>query len=166
MEAHNRHLLSHVNAEITRWTMIRDLLQSPDPPHGKWSMRSNFQFLLQFVQRKTKKTRTGSEEALYCSFCRKSRDAVARLISSPRDYPRAYICDECVAVCSAILEDDSRESGHPATAASSPDCSETIQREEVGNESGHTCKNQPHEAPGLEEDRGREQGVVTARPAS
>jgi ATP-dependent Clp protease ATP-binding subunit ClpX len=28
------------------------------------------------------------------------------LISSPSDYPRAYICDECIAVCNSILEDD------------------------------------------------------------
>ena len=52
------------------------------------------------------KNRTGSEEVLRCSFCHKSQDAVAKLISSPSDYPRAYICDECVAVCNSILEDD------------------------------------------------------------
>ena len=52
------------------------------------------------------KTRSGSEEVLRCSFCHKSQDAVAKLISSPSDYPRAYICDECVAVCNSILEDD------------------------------------------------------------
>src|SRR5579872_7122499 len=52
------------------------------------------------------KTRSGSEESLRCSFCHKSQDAVAKLISSPSDYPRAYICDECVAVCNSILEDD------------------------------------------------------------
>ena len=46
------------------------------------------------------------EETLRCSFCHKSQDAVAKLISSPSDYPRAYICDECVAVCNSILEDD------------------------------------------------------------
>jgi ATP-dependent Clp protease ATP-binding subunit ClpX len=56
------------------------------------------------------KTRTGSDEALRCSFCHKSQDAVAKLISSPSDYPRAYICDECVAVCNSILEDDRTES--------------------------------------------------------
>jgi ATP-dependent Clp protease ATP-binding subunit ClpX len=55
------------------------------------------------------KTRTGSEESLRCSFCHKSQDAVAKLISSPSDYPRAYICDECVAVCNSILEDDRSE---------------------------------------------------------
>ena len=31
---------------------------------------------------------------------------MAKLISSPSDYPRAYICDECIAVCASILEDD------------------------------------------------------------
>jgi ATP-dependent Clp protease ATP-binding subunit ClpX len=63
------------------------------------------------------KTRTGPEEALRCSFCHKSQDAVAKLISSPSDYPRAYICDECVAVCNSILEDDRGDSAHPATTA-------------------------------------------------
>jgi ATP-dependent Clp protease ATP-binding subunit ClpX len=52
------------------------------------------------------KTSRGLEESLRCSFCHKSQDAVAKLISSPSDYPRAYICDECVAVCNSILEDD------------------------------------------------------------
>ncbi|HEY6301596.1 MAG TPA: ATP-dependent Clp protease ATP-binding subunit ClpX [Terriglobales bacterium] len=60
------------------------------------------------------KTRSGSEEMLRCSFCHKSQDAVAKLISSPSDYPRAYICDECVAVCNSILEDD--RTATPATA--------------------------------------------------
>ena len=34
---------------------------------------------------------------------------VGKLISSPSDYPRAYICDECIAVCNSILEDDRSE---------------------------------------------------------
>jgi ATP-dependent Clp protease ATP-binding subunit ClpX len=55
------------------------------------------------------KTSRGPEESLRCSFCHKSQDAVAKLISSPSDYPRAYICDECVAVCNSILEDDKGE---------------------------------------------------------
>src|SRR6202034_1323493 len=62
------------------------------------------------------KTRTGPEEAARCSFCHKSQDAVAKLISSPSDYPRAYICDECVAVCNSILDDD-RSGEVPATTA-------------------------------------------------
>jgi ATP-dependent Clp protease ATP-binding subunit ClpX len=66
------------------------------------------------------KPRGGPEEALRCSFCHKSQDAVAKLISSPSDYPRAYICDECVAVCNSILEDDrggGADAAHPANAA-------------------------------------------------
>ena len=59
------------------------------------------------------KNRTGTDEILRCSFCHKSQDAVAKLISSPSDYPRAYICDECVAVCNSILEDD-RTAAAPA----------------------------------------------------
>ena len=55
------------------------------------------------------KTSKGSDDSLRCSFCHKSQDAVAKLISSPSDYPRAYICDECVAVCNSILEDDRGE---------------------------------------------------------
>ena len=61
------------------------------------------------------KTKSGSDEILRCSFCHKSQDAVAKLISSPSDYPRAYICDECVAVCNSILEDDRATT--PQTAA-------------------------------------------------
>ncbi|MFN7923510.1 MAG: ATP-dependent Clp protease ATP-binding subunit ClpX [Bryobacteraceae bacterium] len=53
--------------------------------------------------------RSGSDETLRCSFCHKSQDVVGKLISSPSDYPRAYICDECIAVCNSILEDDRTE---------------------------------------------------------
>ncbi len=53
--------------------------------------------------------RSGSDDTLRCSFCHKSQDVVGKLISSPSDYPRAYICDECIAVCNSILEDDRQE---------------------------------------------------------
>jgi len=66
------------------------------------------------------KTSRGAEESLRCSFCHKSQDAVAKLISSPSDYPRAYICDECVAVCNSILEDDKGEAQAGATRAQLP----------------------------------------------
>ena len=66
------------------------------------------------------KTRAGSDDALRCSFCHKSQDAVAKLISSPSDYPRAYICDECVAVCNSILEDDRGEARTSAAPAHLP----------------------------------------------
>jgi ATP-dependent Clp protease ATP-binding subunit ClpX len=66
------------------------------------------------------KTSRGPEESLRCSFCHKSQDAVAKLISSPSDYPRAYICDECVAVCNSILEDDKGDSQPGAAPAHLP----------------------------------------------
>ncbi|HVW10236.1 MAG TPA: ATP-dependent Clp protease ATP-binding subunit ClpX [Bryobacteraceae bacterium] len=58
--------------------------------------------------------RTGSDDTLRCSFCHKSQDVVGKLISSPSEYPRAYICDECIAVCNSILDDDKPE---PATTS-------------------------------------------------
>jgi len=66
------------------------------------------------------KTSRGSDESLRCSFCHKSQDAVAKLISSPSDYPRAYICDECVAVCNSILEDDRTDAAPGAAPAHLP----------------------------------------------
>jgi ATP-dependent Clp protease ATP-binding subunit ClpX len=53
--------------------------------------------------------RAVSEEILRCSFCQKPQDAVEKLISSPGEHPRAYICDECVAICNTILEEEQAE---------------------------------------------------------
>ena len=46
-----------------------------------------------------------SEKNIKCSFCGKSQDAVERIIAGPG----VFICDECIKVCSNILEDDSFE---------------------------------------------------------
>jgi len=53
--------------------------------------------------------RSGPDDSLRCSFCHKGQEVVGKLISTPSDYPKAYICDECVAVCNSILEDDKAE---------------------------------------------------------
>jgi hypothetical protein len=53
-----------------------------------------------------RRNRIASTDALLCSFCHKSQDVVAKLISSPSDYPRAYICDACIAICNSILADE------------------------------------------------------------
>jgi hypothetical protein len=50
-----------------------------------------------------------TEKPLACSFCHKSERTVGKLISSPSDYDRVYICDECVFVCASIIEDGSAE---------------------------------------------------------
>jgi ATP-dependent protease Clp ATPase subunit len=47
-------------------------------------------------------TDTGS---LRCSFCGKTQEESGNLISSPSDYPSAYICAECIEVCMTIIED-------------------------------------------------------------
>ena len=40
---------------------------------------------------------------LRCSFCKRSEDAVRKLIASHPSFRRVYICDECVAACNRIL---------------------------------------------------------------
>ena len=58
--------------------------------------------------------RTPSGGALRCSFCRKSQDIVNKLIATPGDYPKSYICDECVLICNAILDEDQASREQPA----------------------------------------------------
>ena len=43
------------------------------------------------------------DDSLRCSFCRRSQDAVGKLISSASNSPRVYICDECIAICTSLL---------------------------------------------------------------
>src|SRR5262250_1272540 len=46
-------------------------------------------------------------KTLYCSFCGKSQHEVAKLIVGP---PPVLICDECVDICTGVVEpDDDRE---------------------------------------------------------
>jgi ATP-dependent Clp protease ATP-binding subunit ClpX len=63
--------------------------------------------------------RPSNDEPLRCSFCQKPQDAVGKLISSRGDQPRAFICDECVAVCNSILEEE-RSEGLPTVQAKLP----------------------------------------------
>src|SRR3954469_24853586 len=48
---------------------------------------------------------TPGERNLCCSFCGKSGDIVSKLIKSPMEGPKTYICDECVQVCASFLPD-------------------------------------------------------------
>ncbi|MCR4907718.1 MAG: ATP-dependent Clp protease ATP-binding subunit ClpX [Lachnospiraceae bacterium] len=41
-----------------------------------------------------------------CSFCNKSQDQVRKLIAGPNG---AYICDECIAICADIIEEENEE---------------------------------------------------------
>ena len=42
---------------------------------------------------------------LRCSFCRKNNDQILKLVAGPR----VYICDECVAIASRMMENDSHD---------------------------------------------------------
>jgi len=81
--------------------------------------------------------RTGSDETLRCSFCHKAQDVVGKLISSPSEYPRAFICDECIAVCNSILEDDKAErSGAGLTKLPKPlELKEYLEQYVIGQDS-------------------------------
>jgi late competence protein required for DNA uptake (superfamily II DNA/RNA helicase) len=52
---------------------------------------------------------------LRCSFCRKTEDEVAKLVAGPR----VYICDECVALASRIMESDFGGPTHPLKSTAS-----------------------------------------------
>jgi ATP-dependent protease Clp ATPase subunit len=46
------------------------------------------------------------EEILRCSFCSRTQDQVDTLITNPAEScGRVYICNECVEVCNAVLEE-------------------------------------------------------------
>ncbi len=56
----------------------------------------------------------GIDEKLRCSFCNKTQDQVKKLISGPNGI---YICDQCVSICSDILDEEFEEDdddGNPA----------------------------------------------------
>ncbi|MFZ0212095.1 MAG: ATP-dependent Clp protease ATP-binding subunit ClpX [Candidatus Acidiferrales bacterium] len=57
--------------------------------------------------------RFNPDEALHCSFCHKTQEQVEKLISSPSEFPRSYICNECISVCQQILEEEKREQASP-----------------------------------------------------
>jgi ATP-dependent Clp protease ATP-binding subunit ClpX len=60
------------------------------------------------------------EDMLRCSFCHKSQEQVEKLISSPSETARSYICNECVRVCQQILDEEKREQVAPVAARRLP----------------------------------------------
>jgi len=55
------------------------------------------------------------DEILRCSFCSKTQDKVDTLIANPAEGSmRVYICNECVEVCNAVLDDHGKQK--PASA--------------------------------------------------
>jgi hypothetical protein len=62
---------------------------------------------------------TESEENPCCSWCHLPKDRVAFLVASPTDYPRVYICDECIEVCHSVLSKRRSESQKTLRSATS-----------------------------------------------
>ena len=77
------------------------------------------------------------DESLRCSFCHKSQDQVEKLISSPSEYPRAYICNECVTVCQQILEEEKRDQTSQANRRlpRPPEVKDFLEQYVIGQES-------------------------------
>jgi ATP-dependent Clp protease ATP-binding subunit ClpX len=49
-------------------------------------------------------------EIIRCSFCSKTQDQVDTLIANPSERSmRTYICNECVEVCNAVLDEYQKE---------------------------------------------------------
>jgi len=46
-----------------------------------------------------------SNENLFCSFCGKNQKEVTKLIAGPA----VYICDECIQLCSEIIEEENEQ---------------------------------------------------------
>jgi ATP-dependent Clp protease ATP-binding subunit ClpX len=73
-----------------------------------------------------------SDKHLRCSFCGKSKDSVRKFISGPS----VYICNECVALCNEILEEEEDRSAAESTVPSlAPrEIKETLDQYVIGQE--------------------------------
>jgi ATP-dependent Clp protease ATP-binding subunit ClpX len=54
----------------------------------------------------SKVSSSDSKSTLYCSFCGKSQHDVRKLIAGPT----VFICDECIALCKDIIQEDKKSS--------------------------------------------------------
>jgi len=70
-------------------------------------------------------SRSGGVGSQRCSFCRRGQDEVTRLIAGP---DQVYICDECVALCKEILDEEPQESSGELVLESIPSPKEIFQR--------------------------------------
>ena len=53
--------------------------------------------------------KTDDKKPARCSFCNKREDQVRRMIAGPD----AYICNECVELCTGLLDEDDFEEDYP-----------------------------------------------------
>ena len=52
-----------------------------------------------------KNKKGGDDKILHCSFCGKNQHEVKKLIAGPS----VFVCDECVALCNDIIEEEQKE---------------------------------------------------------
>jgi len=91
------------------WALCKRPPQKPALPNEVRNARSatfGLAYADTDAMTRERRAKRGNTDILRCSFCRKSQSSVRKLISSPSDDPRAFICDECVAVCASIIADD------------------------------------------------------------
>jgi len=69
--------------------------------------------------------RSGGAGIQRCSFCRRSQDEVNRLIAGP---DQVFICDECVALCKEILDEEPQESSSELVLETIPSPKEIFER--------------------------------------
>lgn len=86
------------------------------------------------MSRFSRQVQETSNTSLRCAFCHKAQDVVGKLISNPSDYPRAYICDECIAVCSQIVLDDNSAYSDALLAEFLSAAEEWLTREDEGQD--------------------------------
>lgn len=63
------------------------------------------------------RTRNSGRDPYACSFCGRGQDEVQRLIAGPGN---VFICDECVALCSAIIAEESDQKAPNARRSTPP----------------------------------------------
>jgi ClpX C4-type zinc finger len=73
---------------------------------SQWSVERGYRALRERIRRTPKDPSYAEwlkrQDELLCSFCGKSKRQVNNLISGPG----VYICDECIALCVAIVAED------------------------------------------------------------
>src|SRR5215208_455770 len=57
---------------------------------------------------------SGRDKVFHCSFCGKSQHEVRKLIAGPS----VYVCDECIALCNDIINEETREETTKTTSTS------------------------------------------------
>lgn len=55
---------------------------------------------------------SGKDKVFHCSFCGKSQHEVRKLIAGPS----VYVCDECVALCNDIINEENRDDKQPPSS--------------------------------------------------